>query len=1202
MDVLYQLLGAFSSLPAWTRWIFVILSLAVVFGIGATMSPMVGLIVAIGLLLVVGLVFGFHYLLKRSREKKAAAFSENMNAANAGAPSAISDPARRAKLEDLRRSFQEGIEKFRGVGKNLYDLPWYAIVGEPGAGKTEAIRHSSIGFPPGMQDEYQGVGGTINMNWWFTDHAVILDTAGRLMFEEVPPGSTSEWREFLNLLKTHRPNCPINGLVLVLPAESLIKDTGEEITQKARRIATQLEVIQKQLDIRFPVYVLISKCDLLNGFREFFDDLHDEDASHQIAGWSNPDPLDQPFRPELVDAHIQTVAQRLTRRRLGLLVDPVPHELERRVDEVDRLFALPHSLALIGRNLQRYLQTLFTPGQWTSQPLFLRGIYFTSAMREGSALDQELAVAMGLSVDELPEGRAWERKRSYFLRDVFSAKAFLEKGLVTRASNTRKLVRKRRSIVFGVGAAALVALFTLSLLGFRGLRSTIGSQSGYWARAAEGWEGDTWNPIVVPDQPLFYRYTGNEPVGAGITPSTRRLFDSGNLTLTEFHVGLYELSLTPIKVPWAFRLISRIGVRVDEDRRRAQRIVFEDSVVAPAMAASRDRMGTLPPTARLPMDQARAEAGALLSLVRLEAGLVNRKDGKTVTNVSADDVLVPLVEYTATHMPDPPLARTMDALYLEGPAREQWPGLWVSGGSTLSRNKAIDYGLTRFIASARDTIGEQTTGFPLFLELVEDVRKYAEAENSLYSASKLNQPAEDVDRAVLGAFSKLQDQRQTLDAKIAMVREAGLFGNGPETLSAAYDRLLEGGRYKLETALAIEKSVNSILEAGAEKGAIGKAIEKAVGENPDRVLFREIKQKLQPALADLQTKIQNASFAADLNELRRLDEFFLEDAGGGRPHYLARWDLYDRAIHASPSLHYSDTLDLIGTEWKPLVEVNEKIERIRSEVESYHGKLSEKAITICQYSLTRARQLHARQFCKNYLAQAKEAVRKQVRFPIVWSLPLNALSPRELVDADALIGKIEADLQSPVLNELPREYTAPLSSFAAKLSVLDPIRKALLTPDRSLRFAKIVLLPRGRQFELSGQRIGTDDFKGIRLRAGTIAHGATVKFGTPGIESTNSASEKVLGQFTLQEPFHFHFHRSTGDSTIAVDMPAPESWTALLLPFEQRAVRSNDGRSWRVGLQPANDKLIWIEIRFDEPLPEFSEWPTLHSLGLDDKR
>jgi hypothetical protein len=215
---------------------------------------------------------------------------------------------------------------------------------------------------------------------------------------------------------------------------------------------------------------------------------------------------------------------------------------------------------------------------------------------------------------------------------------------------------------------------------------------------------------------------------------------------------------------------------------------------------------------------------------------------------------------------------------------------------------------------------------------------------------------------------------------------------------------------------------------------------------------------------------------------------------------------------------------------------------------------------------------------------------------------MDALSPEDTVAVDSLLDRIGADLRSPVLTTLPRQYTAPLSAFAGKLSTLDPIRKALLTPERSLRLGTIVLLPQRQQFELSGQKTGMDDFQGIQMRAGTIAHGAVVKFGTPGVVSTHAPAETVLGRFTLHEPFHFHFHKTLGSSPIAVDMPAPERWTALLLPFETRAVRSKDGKGWRVGLRPADDKLIWIEIRFEEPLPEFSDWPTLRSLGLEDGR
>ena len=237
------------------------------------------------------LVAVFLFFVKRSREKKAAAFGGDLRGQSGTAPNQIVDPARRARLEELAQSFEKGLEKFRAVGKNLYDMPWYVIVGEPGAGKTEAIRHSNVGFPPGMQDEFQGVGGTINMNWWFTNQAVILDTAGRLLFEEVEAGQTGEWRVFLEMLRKHRVNCPINGLLLAIPAESLIKDTPDQIARKAGKIAQQLEQIQRQLDVRFPAYVVITKCDLLNGFREFFDDMTEPQAQQQMMGWSNPDPL-----------------------------------------------------------------------------------------------------------------------------------------------------------------------------------------------------------------------------------------------------------------------------------------------------------------------------------------------------------------------------------------------------------------------------------------------------------------------------------------------------------------------------------------------------------------------------------------------------------------------------------------------------------------------------------------------------------------------------------------------------------------------------------------------------------------------------------------------------------------------------------------------------------------------------------------------
>ena len=93
--------------------------------------------------------------------------------------------------------------------------------------------------------------------------------------------------------------------------------------------------------------------------------------------------------------------------------------------------------------------------------MFLRGIYYTSSMRQGAELDEELAKMLGVSLDKLPGGATVEK--SYFLRDVFKEKVFKEKGLVTRASNVDKQQSRQRLIVVGAAIAAAVVLLASTL-------------------------------------------------------------------------------------------------------------------------------------------------------------------------------------------------------------------------------------------------------------------------------------------------------------------------------------------------------------------------------------------------------------------------------------------------------------------------------------------------------------------------------------------------------------------------------------------------------------------------------------------------------------------------------------------------------------------------------------------------------------------
>jgi type VI protein secretion system component VasK len=435
------------------------------------LSPKMLFIIVVGLVVAIGAWWLVKLIYKHREKAKELTLVRRMFASTSGGSTAGRDPAQRARIDDIRRSFKEGVERFRDAGKSVYTLPWVLLAGPSGSGKTEAIRHSNVGFPPGLQNYLQGVGGTVNMHWWFTNDAVILDTAGRVLMESADQGGNDEWRELLKMLKDVRPLCPINGLLLCIGADRLIKDSGDDIQETAGKIAQQLDTIQRVLDVRFPVFVVVTKCDLITGFREFFESVTDPALQHQMMGWSNPAALDTVFNPEQVSEHIESVRQRLLRRRYALTIDPIHTDdpQARRTDQVDALYALPDSLARLSSRLRRYLEPIFVQGEWSPKPLFLRGIYFTSSMQQGAELDEELAKMLGVGVDELSGGVSEEK--SYFLRDVFKKKVFKEMGLVTRATNILKrrvLADRGKSVPETVlDAAATLLAATLIYLSLR---------------------------------------------------------------------------------------------------------------------------------------------------------------------------------------------------------------------------------------------------------------------------------------------------------------------------------------------------------------------------------------------------------------------------------------------------------------------------------------------------------------------------------------------------------------------------------------------------------------------------------------------------------------------------------------------------------------------------------------------------------------
>ena len=852
-----------------------------------------------GLVLVVIAWLVYAAITARKDKAQAGLMSQAIAASAAATPTGISNPAKRARLDDLRKSFEKGLDKFKAADKDVYSVPWYLVVGEPGSGKTEAIRHCKIGFPPGLQDPLQGAGGTVNMHWWFTNHGVFLDTAGRLMFEEVEPGNTSEWQEFMRLLTRARPNCPINGMFLFIPADALIKDSAEALEKKGAKIAQQLDQIQRELGVRFPVYVIVSKCDLVNGFREFFDDINDPKLQDQIVGWSSPASLDTPFKPEQVDDYIKQVQDRLMRRRYGVLMDPVHTEDPklRRAEQVDALYAFPDSLGKMSTRLRRYLEMVFVAGAWSAKPLFLRGIYFTSSMREGSALDQELAEALGVSIEKLPEGRVWEKDRSFFLRDVFLEKAFPEQGLVSRATNVAKQLRVWKHAVLGLMGGGAIAVAALTWFGYRGLDSAIVSPARFWDGAREVFitKGEKpvrdevfFRPVVEKVQgESGYRYLGGE--------SPEGLKDIAGLsaeyaTLGRFPQALKDQATRQVEVPLIFRPIAamlgdRSGNLLASERVTSARTLFEGSWLRPVYSAAKDRLsadaagGSWSPGA----------TDALAALMRLEVGNMSSLPKERRGELGPPDLKSTLryaigTQYAGADK-DADAAQTFAAwLYNRQGGGQDWPSAPMAASNADLIERAVGTFTKVWTGETKIEAGEQAGEgmgvLPKLRGLVALLSAYDQKEGELIALGGRATDPDSVKASWAKTLGELREIETRLTPELAVL--------GGKSLSEAYaDQLKAFKAAGAKQHEALEDALRGASSAGPDD-AKAKSL----------AAWQKIVRDSKAALAN-----EAPAFASDREAAGKHDQRLL--GKGAEPAFKVRLTMYqtvaDRLALAGPT-------------------------------------------------------------------------------------------------------------------------------------------------------------------------------------------------------------------------------------------------------------------------------------------------------------
>ena len=290
------------------------------------------------------------------------------------------NPQDREEVSLLRERLLQSIERLQGSAKSgankdaLYALPWYLVIGQPASGKSTMLYQSGLTFPYADREgaRVAGLGGTRNCDWFFSSEAVLLDTAGRYMDNQEEAG---KWRAFLGLLRQHRQRRPLNGLIVAVSIEDILHAGAEGRERLAKRLRERIQEAHELLELRLPIYLVFTKCDLLPGFTHFHRQL-DHAARDEVMGKTF---AHEGFEQSDWGTRFATALNELVEHWQALADQQVLQQDIQLTRHDPAAYRLPLELAALKPLLGSFVADLLRANPYQSAEL-LRGFYFTSAL------------------------------------------------------------------------------------------------------------------------------------------------------------------------------------------------------------------------------------------------------------------------------------------------------------------------------------------------------------------------------------------------------------------------------------------------------------------------------------------------------------------------------------------------------------------------------------------------------------------------------------------------------------------------------------------------------------------------------------------------------------------------------------------------------------------------------------------------------
>lgn len=313
---------------------------------------------------------------------------------------------------------------------SVYRLPWYLVIGEAGAGKSTMLR--AAGFRQGRREVEPG---DASPRGWCGDDAVLFEaTIGG-------QGDEENGRLLLRRLKRARRRCPINGIIVVIPAGRIMDEDEAARAHASDAIRARIEQAYRACGRRVPVYVLVTHVDRLTGFDAFVGDMREATRERPLGVTF---PLRQEARGGGRATRFAQAFDALARVGQSHVIEHLPVRADPKRAAMTCRF--PRSLARLTVPLTRFVCGGFDAISERAEPVLLRAVHLSAVLNEGVA-------ACARSSQRGRDGVSANDAMCFgarFLRDI----VFDERNLVF----SRHALPHRRAVLRSVAAVSTVAL------------------------------------------------------------------------------------------------------------------------------------------------------------------------------------------------------------------------------------------------------------------------------------------------------------------------------------------------------------------------------------------------------------------------------------------------------------------------------------------------------------------------------------------------------------------------------------------------------------------------------------------------------------------------------------------------------------------------------------------------------------------------